>query len=175
MLIGKTGQYLPHAAGVEGDVLDGIEDAAVAEVRQDDIAVLAHDLEDELPGGQKAEFRLRLHGDLHDALRPVLLDADDAPALQMFAQEHAESLRHRRIFEGPRDEREPCLRRIDRGIQTPVTAPRVNVDDQFIPLWLVDLFDLSLDDAFLQLADHRARDQTVVCHDAPPLAMPPIG
>lgn len=56
VLISKTRQDLPHAVDIKGNPLDGVDDLAACQIDQHDIAVLAHDLKDQLFGNRKAEF-----------------------------------------------------------------------------------------------------------------------
>ena len=90
ILIDQTRQDLPYPIDIEGDPLDGIDDLAARQIDQHDIAVLAHDLEDQFFGNRKAELVQRFQGDLDDAFRIFLPDIRDAAALQMLAQQHAE-------------------------------------------------------------------------------------
>ena len=56
VLISKTRQDLPHTVDIKGNPLDGIDDFAARQIDQHDIAVLAHDLKDQLFGNRKAKF-----------------------------------------------------------------------------------------------------------------------
>ena len=62
-------------------------------IEEDDVAVLAHDLDDQVVGAKIAHFIAVFHFEAQDPFQSGLGDRDDAAVLQVFAQEHAESRR----------------------------------------------------------------------------------
>ena len=95
--VGLSRQHRADAAVVVADFAQGVEDEAV--LHEDDVAVLAHELEYERLRDDAAAGGERIHVDEQQAVEPVLADARDAARLELLAQDHAEDRRLRRVLE----------------------------------------------------------------------------
>ena len=81
---GLAGKHLAHGADKPGNVLDAIQDHVVF-VAENDVAVLAHDFDDELFSAQVAQLIQMLHRKDHDALQPRLGNGNDPAVLDMLS------------------------------------------------------------------------------------------
>ena len=165
ILIGQARQQLAHAAHVDGDVLDAVDDAAAAKIDEHDIAVLAHDLKDQLFGNRKAQLVERLEGNFQNTFAALLADLDDARALNMLAQQHAKRERGRRVWQAFLDEMDTRCRRIDGGVKLHVALPGVYIEDQLVSFRLVNLVDFARGQPLRQLAGDGHGHDAVICHN----------
>ena len=105
---GLAGQHLTDGADQTGNMLDAVDDPVVF-IAENDVAVLSHDLHDELFAAKIPQLIHMLHGKADDPFQPGLGNLHDPAVLQMLAQEHAE-IRSRSgtglVFPGQIDERQ---------------------------------------------------------------------
>ena len=66
-------------------------DDRIAVIEEDDVAVFAHDLDDQTVCAEVAHLIAVLDFEAQDPLEPGLGDRDDPPVLQVLSQKHAES------------------------------------------------------------------------------------
>ena len=83
-------QDFPDGTYQRGDVLDAVDDLFVF-IQEDQVAVFAHQLDDQCMPAQIPHFIQVFHLKAEDALETGLRHGQNAPVLQMFAQKHAES------------------------------------------------------------------------------------
>ena len=79
-------------------MFDAVDDLVCRHIYEQDVAVLAHQLDYQLLVYRKAQFVDGLHDDLDDTVVFVLYDIADAGSRQMFTKDHAEHRRFRRVF-----------------------------------------------------------------------------
>ena len=79
-----SGQNLPYRTHIGGHVLDAVNDRAVF-LTENDIAVLSHDLYDQLFSAQVAHFVQMLQLKFQDTLQPRLGDGKDPGASDMLS------------------------------------------------------------------------------------------
>ena len=84
-----SGQYFPHGTHLRGHMLDAVDDSALI-IAEDDVAVLAHNLDHQLLLAQIAQFIQMLDIKDDDTLQLGLGDAGDPSISDMLAKKHAE-------------------------------------------------------------------------------------
>ena len=153
------------------DVADAVDDHLLV-IEENDIAVLAHDLDDQEMGAQVAHFIAVFHFQTKDPLESGLGDRDNAPVLQMFAQEHTEgrSLKGRLAAGiGQVHERE---RGIGAEIESELSAAsfggRAHSDYQFVFVRLRDFINTSAADGVLQFLTEAGNGDSVKSHGYSP-------
>ena len=84
-----AGKHLAHRAYHAGNMLDAVDDLILV-VAEDNIAVLAHDLNDERLAAEISQLVQVLQFEVKDTLQSRLGDVDDPCVLKVLAQKHAE-------------------------------------------------------------------------------------
>ena len=161
-----AGQDLPVAVDVDGDPLDRVDDLAARFVCQDQVAVFAHDFADQLFVYRIPHFVDRLEMEYENALRCRLGHVKDTSSLQMFAQQHAEVRRFRRILVALfRIMHAGALgRRADQQFSALTRRGSVELQDDRIRFGLLHAFDLRALQFPVQLSGDGSRQKSVVCH-----------
>ena len=137
--IGPSRQHFPDGAHHRGDVLDAVHDLLFV-VEEDDVAVLAHQLDDQRVATQVAHLIEVLDLKAQDALETGLRHGEDPPVLQVLSKEHAESGRLKRRLSGPGSEISQRERGVGRQIEPALAASalrgRFEREDQLIAVRL---------------------------------------
>ena len=159
-----AGKHLADGADHAGNVLDAVDDYVVF-IAENDVAVFAHQLHDELLGAQVPHFIQMLDLKIQNPLHAGLGDGENPAVLDMFAQEHTEvgsSHGAGFIFSCEKCEREGSRR----GQGEPVLAAVVFYGKkQLIRLRLGDFIDPSACERIGKLLSDCCDSNTVKCHD----------
>ena len=122
-------------------------------IEEDDVAVLAHDLDDQVVGAKIAHFIAVFHFEAQDPFQSGLGDRDDAAVLQMLAQKHAESRRLKRCLAAGPGQVDQGEGRICAQIETDLTAAlfcrRADGDHQLVLVCLRDFINTPAADGVL--------------------------
>ena len=84
-----AGKHLPDGADHTGNVLDAVDDYVIF-IAEDNIAVFAHQLYDELFGSQIPHFVQMLDSEIQNPFHARLCDGENPSVLDVLAQQHAE-------------------------------------------------------------------------------------
>ena len=163
LLIPHTGQELPLLACSKVHRLEDTDHLIVA-VTQNQIAVLAHDLGNQVLLRFEAHFVVRLKGEASGTLKAELGNADQLGAAEMLAQSHTEHRRNRRVFRLFRRYAKPRRggTRIDKKT---VHVPSVlHLQEYHIPLGHIDFFNFTTAQLFLHLAEYTTEHAGIKCH-----------
>ena len=137
-------------------------------IEEDDVAVLAHDLDDQVVGAKIAHFIAVFHFEAQDPFQSGLGDRDDAAVLQMLAQKHAESRRLKRCLAAGPGQVDQGEGRICAQIETDLTAAlfcrRADGDHQLVLVCLRDFINTPAADGVLQLAAKTGDGDSVKSH-----------
>ena len=164
--ISSARKCLTVTVDIGGQSFDGVNDVAGGQIHQDDIAVFAHDLDDEAVIDRESQFIDCVSVHDHDPLRIDLTDRPDTGTLHMFAQQHAESrwiLGIGILF----------FSQVQAGVagtggdEQPVFFFSVaDLQDDFICGRLMDAVDPSACQFVLELVGDRGGNDAVKCHDS---------
>ena len=114
------GQNETRAAVRAADFLESVDDDAV--LHEDDVAVLADELDDERLRDDLAAGREGVEVEAEDAVERVLTDVGDAASFELFAQNHAEERRFCWILGRLRREEDGACLRACRDVQQVIPA-----------------------------------------------------
>ena len=158
-LVVVAGQHGAHAAVGIADLADGVNDLAVC--GEDDVAVLAHELEHERLRREHAARANRVDVDEEQAIEAVLTDGGDAPRLDLLAQHHAEHGRLRRILERLQEQVRGGVRGIRRDVQEKIPPGLADGEDDRLLVRLRDLVDAPARERAVELARERMHGKAV--------------
>ena len=137
--IGPARKHFADGADHRGDMLDTVHDLFPV-VQKDDVAVLAHELDDQRVAAEVAHLVEVFHCKTQDPLEAGLRHRVDAAVLQVFAQEHAESRRLKRglsLFGREISQREGGVcREIEPALAPAALGGRFECKDQFVAVRL---------------------------------------
>ena len=167
-------QHLPHGGLGSGDALHGIDDAVVI-AEQDDVRVLAHQLDREVALSEVAHLIEMLDGEEDDTLETVLVQrlvrlshVEDRTVSDVLPEGHTEGRRvdRRRL----RILREGAERkgRIDRDLYLHIILLISHGQLDLILLRLCDLRNPAADQTLAKLLYGRRNDQSIICHSTSP-------
>ena len=114
------GQNEARAAVRAADFLESVDDDAV--LHEDDVAVLADELDDERLRDDLAAGREGVEVEAEDAVERVLADVGDAASFELLAQNHAEERRFSWILRWLRREEDGACLRACRDVQQVIPA-----------------------------------------------------
>ena len=134
------GEDLTDRAHLRGHMLDAVDDAAVLRT-DNNIAVLPHDLDDQVLPAQISQFVQMLYRKMDDPLQLRLPYIHDAAAADMLSQEHTEIGRRDGARLIPGGEIDQGERRVRRDGEPFLSLRRLHRKEQLVCLGLCDLGD----------------------------------
>ena len=160
--IGKPLVDGAHAARVLTDAPQCLGDDAV--LVEDDVAVLADELECEGARNDAATTRDDVNVEMDDAVTSLLTHGGDAPCLKLLAQEHDEGRRLGRVLGSRLDEVRRGVARICIDIEQQVLSRLADAEDDGLLVRLIDLVDASARESICELTHEGGHGESVKAH-----------
>ena len=164
--IGFSRQDFSDRAFVVGNTLDGIQNLIVF-VCKNQVAVFAHDFQNQVFHSHVAHFVGRLHFDDDDTFKVWLANVNDFAACNVFAQYHAEQWCCHGVFSGVFGDVHPGMTGIGRSQHFIIGADGAHGKADFVGKRLMYLVDSAAHEFLFQFGDDGCGGDTVQCHSNP--------
>ena len=150
LMVIEAGQDLPFGGHLKVHAPQAVEDASLA-VRQDEVRVAAHDLEDQVFLRGAAHLVGAVEREVDEPLHPRLRDRGEFPPDEVLAQQHAEHRRLRRVLLRDIGEMDARLIRRRRQQQAASAARSAQRQNDGVPRGLLHLVYAAADRARAKL------------------------